>query len=166
MTYSIVFSSNTGNTKLLADSIFSVLPAEQCVYKGKPCEQALQAERIYVGFWTDKGSCSKEISEFLKSLHHKEVFLFGTAGFGESAAYFEKILSKVQKHLDDTNTVTGTYMCQGKMPQSVRERYIKMKNSPVPIPNVDALIANFDKALSHPDTEDLERLQDQISCKK
>lgn len=166
MTYSIVFSSNTGNTKLLADSIFSVLPAEQCVYKGKPCEQALQAEQIYVGFWTDKGSCSKEIFEFLKSLHHKEVFLFGTAGFGESAAYFEKILSKVQKHLDDTNTVTGTYMCQGKMPQSVRERYIKMKNSPVPIPNVDALIANFDKALSHPDTEDLERLQDQVSCKK
>lgn len=52
------------------------------------------------------------------------------------------------------------------MPQSVRERYIKMKNSPVPIPNVDALIANFDKALSHPDTEDLERLQDQVSCKK
>ena len=119
-----------------------------------------------MGFWTDKGSCSKEISEFLKSLHHKEVFLFGTAGFGESAAYFEKILSKVQKHLDDTNTVTGTYMCQGKMPQSVRERYIKMKNSPVPIPNVDALIANFDKALSHPDTEDLERLQNLVSCKK
>ena len=166
MTYSIVFSSNTGNTKLLADSIFSVLPAEQCVYKGKPCEQALQADKIYVGFWTDKGSSSKDISEFLKGLHHKEVFLFGTAGFGESAAYFEKILSKVKKHLDDTNTVTGTYMCQGKMPQSVRERYIKMKNSPVPIPNVDALIANFDKALSHPDTEDLERLQDQVSCKK
>ena len=52
------------------------------------------------------------------------------------------------------------------MPQSVKDRYIKMKNSPVPIPNVDALIANFDKALSHPDTEDLERLQNLVSCKK
>ena len=86
-----------------------------------------------IGFWTDKGHCNQEITDFLKTVQSKEVFLFGTAGFGGSQEYFGKILSSVQKHLDASNTVIGTYMCQGKMPQSVRERYVKMKNSPLPI---------------------------------
>lgn len=87
------------------------------------------------------------------------MFLFGTAGFGGSQEYFDKILSAVQKHLGASNTVIGTYMCQGKMPQSVRERYVKMKNSPLPIPNVDKMIENFDTAVSHPDETDLQKLK-------
>ena len=111
---------------------------------GSPSQEALQAERLFIGFWTDKGRCNQEITDFLKTLKCKEVFLFGTAGFGGSQEYFDKILSSVQKRLGASNTVIGTYMCQGKMPQSVRERYVKMKNSPLPIPNVDKMIENFD----------------------
>ncbi len=50
-------------------------------------------------------------------------------------------------------------MCQGKMPPSVRERYMKMKVQPEHPENIDALIENFDRALSHPDGNDLERLR-------
>ena len=57
----------------------------------------------------------------------------------------------------------GSYMCQGRMPQSVRERYIKMKNSPLPIPNLDKMIENFDNAVSHPDETDLQRLKDAVA---
>ena len=49
-------------------------------------------------------------------------------------------------------------MFQGIMPQSVRERYVNMKEYPEHPDNIDALIENFDKALSHPDSDDLERL--------
>ena len=49
-------------------------------------------------------------------------------------------------------------MCQGKMPLSVRERYVKMKEQPNHMPNIDAMIENFDKALSHPDADDLAKL--------
>ena len=112
-----------------------------------------------IGFWTDKGRCTQEITDFLNTLKGKEVFLFGTAGFGGSQEYFDKILSSVQKRLGASNTVIGTYMCQGKMPQSVRERYVKMKNSPLPIPNVDKMIENFDTAVSHPDETDLQKLK-------
>lgn len=45
------------------------------------------------------------------------------------------------------------------MPQSVRKRYVKMKNSPLPIPNVDKMIENFDTAVSHPDETDLQKLK-------
>lgn len=159
MKYSIVFSSVTGNTRQLADAIFSVLPQENLRHFGPPAEIALEADRLYVGFWTDKGHCNKEILTFLKGVKRKEIFLFGTAGFGGSQEYFDKILSSVQKHIDHSNTVIGTFMCQGKMPASVRERYVKMKNSPLPIPNIDKMIENFDKAVSHPDNEDLQNLK-------
>lgn len=53
-------------------------------------------------------------------------------------------------------------MCQGRMPQSVRERYLKMKDAPGHPPNLDVLIQNFDCALSHPDADDLERLRQAV----
>ena len=48
-------------------------------------------------------------------------------------------------------------MCQGKMPMAMRERYVKMKEDPNHKPNLDMLIENFDRALSHPDKADLEK---------
>ena len=60
------------------------------------------------------------------------------------------------------NTVIGSFMCQGKMPMSVRQRYENMKKQPLHLPNLDALIENFDNALSHPDADDLERLKQAV----
>ena len=75
---------------------------------------------------------------------------------------FDKILKKVEYSLDKSNTVFGCYMCQGKMPMSVRQRYEEMKKQPIHLPNLDALIENFDNALSHPDADDLERLKQAV----
>ena len=121
-----------------------------------------KADTLYVGFWTDRGHADADCNAFLKTLRGKKVFLFGTAGFGGSAEYFAKILSAVQAELDPSNTVVGTYMCQGRMPQSVRQRYEAMKQQPNPASNLDMLIENFDRALAHPDAGDLERLKQAV----
>ena len=160
MKYAIVYSSKTGNTKMLADVIRQTLDEKDIIYFGEPCKQALEADQIYVGFWTDKGRCNDEIADFLKTLDNKNIFLYGTAGFGQDSAYFEKIIEKTQKYMNDTNTVIDTYMCQGKMPMSVRDRYEKMPH----IPNIKKLIENFDQALSHPDAQDLEHLKEKIEA--
>lgn len=64
--------------------------------------------------------------------------------------------------VDESNTIVGTYMCQGKMPQAVKERYLRMKQMPEHPENLDALIRSFDCALSHPDAEDLEALKNTV----
>ena len=46
-------------------------------------------------------------------------------------------------------------MCQGKMPQAVRDRYAAMEDSP----RRTAMLENFDRAISHPDQQDLARLR-------
>lgn len=108
-----------------------------------------------MGFWTDKGTCDEPTARFLQSLTDQKVFLFGTAGFGGAPAYFQQILDRVKANLAPGVQVTGTYMCQGKMPQAV----------PGPLcghggePPAHRHAGNFDQALSHPDQEDLARLQ-------
>ena len=89
MSYSIVYSSRTGNTALLAQAIREALPQEECSSFGAPHAEALGADTIYVGFWTDKGICDEQTAHFLQSLTNQKVFLFGTAGFGGAPAYFE-----------------------------------------------------------------------------
>ena len=144
--YSIVYNSLTGNTKMLADTIKNVLPDND------------NNDIVFVGFWTDKGNADSKTIEYLKLLRNKKIFLFGTCGFGGSEAYFERILTNVKSNIDSSNEVIGEYMCQGKMPESVRNRYLKMKESDNCPPNIDVLIDNFDRALSHPDEKDLEKL--------
>ena len=157
--FSIIFSSLTGNTKKLADTIHEMLPHDKCDYFGENDSRVPQSDLLYIGFWTDKGNADHKTLELLAKLKNKKIFLFGTAGFGGSDVYFKKILEQVRQSIDSSNVVIGEYMCQGKMPPSVRERYIKMKQSPEHPANLDMLIKNFDCALSHPDREDLERLK-------
>ena len=115
-----------------------------------------------MGVWTDQGQADADTLDFVQQLRGKQIFLFGTAGFGGSAPYFEKIIAATRKALDGSNTVIGSFMCQGKMPMSVRQRYEAMKAQPDHAPNLDALIENFDKALSHPDAADLEQLKQAV----
>lgn len=156
--YAILYSSKTGNTQKLAETIHAALGEENCAYIGDGEGTELQAERLYIGFWTDKGTADAATLGLLKTLKNKEIFLFGTAGFGGDASYFEKILTAVKANIDESNTVIGAYMCQGKMPMTVRARYEKMKQEATAMPNVDMLIENFDRALTHPDENDLQKL--------
>lgn len=189
--YSIVFSSRTGNTAELAEAVREALPEEACEYFGSVdgngnCNDGCgcagdgdgdcngssfgsstgaipASETLFVGFWTNQGVADQAAQKLLEQLRNRKIFLFGTAGFGGSEAYFQAILDKTKAFIDDSNTLIGTFMCQGKMPQSVRERYVKMKEQPDHMPNLDAMIENFDKALSHPDADDLEKLANPVN---
>ena len=168
MTYSIVYSSKTGNTKMLADALHQALPADDCLYFGAPDAQALAAERIYIGFWTDKGTCDAETAAFLAQLTQQEIFLFGTCGFGGGVAYFEQILARVRDLLPESVQLVGSYLCPGKMPQSVRDRYVRIaEEEPAKRSHMQKMIFNFDCALSHPDANDLQALIEEMeNCQK
>lgn len=167
MTYAIVYSSQTGNTRQLADALRAALPADDCAYFGTPDAAALAADRLYIGFWTDKGTCDDATAAFLARLDKQEVFLFGTCGFGGDDAYFDRILSNVRARLPESVQLVGSYMCVGKMPQSVRDRYAHIAASdPAKAPQMTRMIENFDHALSHPDAKDLQGLVTAVQALK
>lgn len=162
MKYSIVYNSQTGNTQMLAESIKEVLCEHKGLYMGKANGEYIDADFIFVGFWTDRGKCDNISSEFLNTLKNKKVFLFGTAGFGGSQEYYDKILLSAKENLDSSNTVLGSFMCQGKMPITVRQRFEKMMTEVEADSKFKNQIDNFDKAVSHPDSSDFDRLKKEI----
>ena len=161
--YSIVYSSLTGNTRMLADAVHEALPQDECEYFGEADTVIPSSELLYIGFWTDKGNADTKTLQLLSQLKNKQIFLFGTAGFGGSDIYFRKILSQVKQFVDASNVIVGEYMCQGRMPQAVKERYLRMKEQPEHPANLDMLIENFDRALPHPDAADLEKLRKAVA---
>ena len=154
MKYAMFYSSATGNTQLLAETLESELAGESKV------DNPEEADLVLAGFWTDQGAADEQSRKFLKSLKNRKVFLFGTAGFGDSQTYFDGILEAAEDNLSETNEVVGSFMCQGRMPQALRDKYNRLKEEvPTQGAHYGLMISNFDKALSHPDGTDLENLK-------
>lgn len=162
----IVVSSRGGNTKQVANALADALGASgaevSLVFDAASVDgDALRAaDAVLAGFWTDKGDCAPEMASFLGSLAGKRVFLFGTAGFGGSAEYFGRITGNVARHLPETAELVGSAMCQGKMGAGVRARYEAMLAEKPGDERIQAMIDNFDAALSHPDADDLAGIVD------
>ena len=85
----------------------------------------------------------------------KKIALFGTCGMGNDLEYYKKIEENIRVFIEDDNEYLGAYICQGKMPISVREKYLSMK-TPENTKMINAMLRNFDMAMLHPDTQDLE----------
>lgn len=151
----VIYESMSGNTKKIAEAIGKacgaatpVLPLEE----GKIPNDGL----LFVGFWTDKGTCPQKTKEMLSGLHNRQIALFGTAGFGGAEEYFISIMERVCELVPKDNQILGTFMCQGKMPGSVKARYESLLKEHPDDQRMKASLDNFDRALSHPDCDDLE----------
>lgn len=154
--YLVLYTSRTGNTKQLAKEIFAALPGPEkdiCELKeGEPLEDA---GVYFIGFWVNRGTCEMNVIEALCSLHGKKVALFGTCGMGNNECYYKKIENNVSVFLPEDNQYLGAYLCQGKMPMAVRNKYEGMLKTAADKGSVERMIHNFDEALLHPDEKDL-----------
>lgn len=143
MSYAIVYSSKTGNTRLLADAIREVA-GDDCIYFGEPSDAALSADILYVGFWTDKGTCDSTVADFLKKLDGKKVFCSVPPDSADLLPILNRFSGGSAPAFRALH-VSGSYMCQGKMPDSVKLRYEKMKADHAPVPDIDGMLLNFEK---------------------
>lgn len=162
MQFAILYSSKTGSTRSLAEHIKAALPAEDCTFFGKTADApgALidSAGILFVGFWTCKGSCDDETATFLKRIRGKCIALFGTAGFGGSAQYFQRILSHVAPLIDKSCKMLTPFVCMGKIAQDVLARYTRQLHNDPESERVIRLIKNYEEAKAHPDASDFNAL--------
>ena len=150
MSYAIICSSKTGNTKKLAQRAREVLGS-------KIVDDVAEADTVLLGSWTDKGGLDPALADSLAQLAGKKVFLFGTCGFGGSQAYYDRVLDRFQSALPEDAKVIGRFMCQGQMPPAVRDRYVKMAEADSA--RFAPMIENFDRALGHPTASDLDAFE-------
>lgn len=155
MKIAIIYDSITGNTKKIAEAIKEVFNNQQIIF-GDVNTDIEQADLVFVGSWTDKGNCSEKIKEKISKINNKKIAIFGTAGFGGSQEYFNNLYERTKKIVPDTNEILGFFYCQGKMLPSVKDRYIKLIKEHPDDKNLKVSLENFEKALTHPDNNDIE----------
>ncbi len=156
----IIFKSETGNTRALAKELYERLVWEEKEIQ-ELCEStdAEQADIYFVGFWTDRGSCSMEVIDFLSSLQGKYVALFGTCGMGNQDDYFKDIENRVKVWIPEDNQYLGCFLCQGKMPIQVRKKYEALLTDDYQQECAKRLLRNFDEAMLHPDSGDFAAIE-------
>ena len=169
--YLVIYASETGNTRLLAEEIYNALP-------GSPKDKKLvdvrswhgeaDAENYFVGFWANRGSCTLEIIDLLSSLHGRNVALFGTCGMGAGSRYYSALEQNARVWLSNSNNFLGSFFCQGKMPDAIRQKYESYRGK-CEDAKLDKMLSYFDKAASHPNKQDFmhghmfaERMLDRI----
>ena len=158
MRYAIICCSRTGNTARLAERARRALDAAGAEEVASPAE----ADVTLLGSWTDRGGLDPSLADALPKLAGGRVFVFGTCGFGGDPAYYERVLDRFASALPDGAEVIGRYMCQGQMPPSVRERYVRMaQDDPA---RFEPMIENFDRAVGHPNDADLAGLVDALAA--
>ena len=156
MKIAIIFASRTGNTAAVAQAIREGCAGHEIVAFGPPPADVGEAELVFAGSWTDKGTCAPELGEFLRALHGRTVALFGTAGFGLSESYFASLGDRFKGEIPADNRVVDAWFCPGRMPPEVRERYeAQLKERPGD-KRLENMLAAYDHAKTHPDPGDLE----------
>lgn len=120
MKHLIVYSSNSGNTKKLAEEIFRQLPDDKDIKPVANAGDPAGYDVICVGFWFKGGQPDPSSQEFLKKCGHAKVFLFATHG---AAAGSEHARMGMNKAIDLTGgaTIAGTFSCPGEVPEKVIE---------------------------------------------
>lgn len=122
MSYAIVFSSRTGNTALLAQTLQEQMPAQTAAisaHRTLPHWQQIPCMWAFDG----QGQGGRRHTGFLQQLHGKRVFLFGTAGFGGSAPTLKRSFCRHPEGAGRAIPSLAALCVRASMPVSVRQRY-------------------------------------------
>ncbi|MFH1215026.1 MAG: flavodoxin family protein [Pseudomonadota bacterium] len=144
----IVFSSQSGNTRKLADAVADVLPGEKDLLAADGAPEKIDGfDLVAVGFWLMGGKPDPKSSEFLVKLSGKKVFLFATHGAAKGSAHAVAAMEHAVK-LADGAQIVGTFSCQGE----VQAKVIEKASAKVPPP---VWLADAPSAAGHPDAADI-----------
>lgn len=159
----IIYDSLTGNTQELAETIKEkLIDAYYEKISDKLIEEVPEGDIYYVGTPIIKGMCTEKIRCLLEKLENKKVFLFATAGFGGSKDYFDTLEERIKKIIPKSAKIMGTFFCQGKMKNQVKDKYLQLIREHPEDKNLQVSLQNFEQAKKHPDEKDKEDLRKQI----
>ena len=155
----IVYSSLTGNTRLLAQALEkafegSVLMTAEAVLASP---ETLASHRdVFVGFWCDRGMMPEPTQKLLPLLKEKRLGIFATMGGNPESeraqAWFARQCEQFK--LETGNDVLCSFLCQGKIDPALIEAMKKMPG----YRETPESRARREKAALHPDRLDLENV--------
>ena len=151
MRYAVVYLSDTGNTKKIAEEIFIALPEGNKVIADLSKDAFPYADLYFIGFPVKYNYCSALIADILECLNGKELAFFSTCGLSPTEGYKKMIFKNIQPWINESCTVRGYFLCQGKSVESYKE---SLKNNDAVVK--DAFERMVNEGDAHPDDNDLD----------
>ncbi|WP_374125210.1 flavodoxin family protein [Leptotrichia hongkongensis] len=158
----VVFSTSTGNTKKIADAIFSVLKDKDKKITDVNEINTIninEYERIIIGGWIDKGEIDEKAKEFLTKLKNKKLGLFVTMGGNPETDREKNCFQEIKKSLEKNgNIVEKTFVCQGAIDPNLINKFREMtkQGTAGPFAATPEREARWAEAAKHPDEKDIE----------
>jgi len=146
----IVYSSQTGNTKKLADTIYQTLPDEKTICKIEDAPDPSGFDLVCLGFWLMAGKPDPKSQEYLKKISNQKLFLFATHGASSQSQHVQQAMDTARKMAGDAEII-GSFNCPGEVNPKVLEKASAKPEQPV-------WLKDAPEAKGHPDDHDLERL--------
>lgn len=150
----VVFSSQSGNTKKMAEAAYEVLPGEKEIYPVEEAPEPTGYDFVAVGFWLKSGNPDPKSSEYLKKVGKTKLFLFATHGAAAGSDHAKNAM-EAAKSLAEGADIIGTFDCQGEVNAGLLEK-VKAR------PNPPDWIGDADTAVGHPDEGDLNALKEVV----
>lgn len=147
----IVYSSQSGNTRKLAETAAHSLKSENTVCRISEAPDPDGFDLVALGFWLQGGKPDPKSSEYLARVGASTLFLFATHGATADSAHAMNAMAKAKALAPEANIV-GTFNCPGEVNPAVLEK-VRKKN-PLP-PWIDDAPA----AVGHPDDADMKGLK-------
>ncbi|MBU0993206.1 MAG: flavodoxin family protein [Proteobacteria bacterium] len=151
----IVYSSQTGNTKKLADVCHDTLTGDTDIYHVNEAPEPDSYDLIAVGFWLQQGKPDPLSMDYLSRIPKgKKIFLFATHAAAKGSDHATQAMDYAVTLLKEP-TIVGTFSCQGEANPKILE---KAKGKPQP----PAWLKDAPQAVGHPDTADMNALKQMI----
>ena len=158
----VVFSTSTGNTKKIADAIFSALKDKDKKITDVHEINTIninEFERIIIGGWIDKGEIDEKAKEFLTKLKNKKLGLFVTMGGNPETDRAKNCFQEIKKSLEKNgNIIEKTFVCQGAIDPNLINKFREMTKQGIaePFAVTPEREVRWAEAAKHPDEKDIE----------
>jgi flavodoxin I len=154
----VVYSSQTGNTKKLAETVYDVLPAEKEIHALTEAPEPTGYDLVALGFWFKGEKPDPGSLEYLPKLAGKSLFLFATHGASE---VYDHVAAGIEqaKSLAGGAKIIGTFSCQGEVNPKVLEAVRAKEKEKQPV-----WIERAEEAIGHPDESDIQRLKEAVAA--
>ncbi len=147
----IVYSSQSGNTRKLAEVVYERLQGEKEICTIEEAPETSGYDFIAVGFWLMAGKPDPKTLEFLPKIgRDKKVFLFATHGAAPGSDHAKAGINYARELLS-TAAIAGVFDCQGEVNPKVLE---KASSKPEP----PSWLKDAPLAVGHPDDTDINHL--------
>lgn len=150
----VTYSSQTNNTKKLAEAVYQSLAGDKVIQPLAAAGSLAPYDLLAVGFWLKAGQPDPATQAFLATIQGKKVFLFATHGAAPASAHARQGMARAME-LARGAEVVGTFSCQGEVAAAFLE-IAAAKNPPPP------WLADAPAATGHPNQQDIAALKEII----